>query len=314
MKIYLIVSASQLTPDQQTRIESLGEFKFIKAQKLSAQEVISKIPDAEILIAGGSGIEKISRELLKGLKKLKYITTLSVGFDWVDIEAAKQLNIQVSNVPGANSEAVAEHTWGMILDLGKRITEFNRGLIMHGTYEFPNYKGREVYGKTLGIIGLGNIGKKVARIAKGFDMRVIGANKSNQPVDGVELVTLDVLLKESDVIAVCVPFTPETNNMIDAPQINLMKDGVIVVNCSVYQTVNKEAIIKAVDSGKVFGYGIETEIMKPIPADDPYLSNPRILVTPHNAFNTAETEVKVMNGAISNVQSFLSGNPNNLVT
>lgn len=314
MKISAFLSRPLFTSEQTKKLEGLGELRIIEAQRLSAEEVISKAPDTEILIAGGSGIKHISRKMLTGLKHLKMIAALSVGYDWIDVEAAKDLGIVVSTIKGANAESVAEHTWGMILDLGKRITEFNRDVISKGEYKFGNYQGLEVYGKTIGIIGLGDIGKKVARIAHGFDMKVIGINASGKSIEGVELVTLDTLLKESDVIAICVPLNEQTNNMIDKEQIAKMKDNVIVVNCSREEAVNKEAIVVAVQSGKVFGYGIETEIMTPVLADDLYLSHPRILVTPHNAFNTIDAELHSSDTMIQNIDLFLQGKPRNVVS
>ncbi|MEO8581766.1 MAG: NAD(P)-dependent oxidoreductase [Patescibacteria group bacterium] len=233
--------------------------------------------------------------------------------DWVDLKAAQELGIPISNIKGANSESVAEHTWGMILDLGKRITEFNRDAISKGSYKFGDYRGVEVYGKTIGIVGLGDIGKKVARIAHGFDMRVLGINKSGNSVEGIELVDFPTLLKHSDVIAVCVPYSSETDNIIGKDQIAQMKEGVIVVNPARPEMTNKEAILNGLRSGKIFGFGIETDIMQPIPKDDPYLIHPRIIATPHNAFNTVDAEVKSFDTVIENIRSFLEGKPQNVV-
>lgn len=314
MKIYLVTSNPGLNEFQRQQLEKAGKLIALNVQKLSTTELVEQAPDAEILIAGSSGIGAISRELLEGLKQLKYITLLTVGYDWVDIEAAKDRGIPISNVKGANSESVAEHIWGMILDLAKRITEFNRDAREKGAYKFGDYRGKEVHEKTLGVIGLGDIGTKVARIAKGFDMKVIGVNKSGRPVKGVTLVDLPTLLRESDATAVCVPLTPETENMISDEQFKLMKDGVILVNCAREAIVNKEAVLNAVTCGKVFGYGVETPIMKPVPKDDPYLKYPNIIVTPHNAFNTEDAEVKTYDMAVENIQSFLKGSPQNLIT
>jgi phosphoglycerate dehydrogenase-like enzyme len=313
MIINLITSSARPTQKQIEEFNKLGEFKIIDAQKWTAKDVISNASDAEILVAGTSGVQTIDKELLSGLKNLKYISTLTVGMDWVDLKAAKELNIPISNIKGANSESVAEHTWGMILDVAKRITEFNRDAISKGAFKFGDYRGIEVYGKTLGIIGLGDIGKKVARIARGFDMRVLGLNKSSKAVEGVELVDLLTLLKESDVITICVPFTPETNNIIDAKEIEQMKHGVIIVNPARPEMTNKEAILKGLESGKIFGFGIETDIMQPIPQDDPYLTHPRIIATPHNAFNTVDAEIKSFDTVIENIKSFISGSSLNRV-
>ncbi|KKQ92241.1 MAG: Glycerate dehydrogenase [Candidatus Woesebacteria bacterium GW2011_GWB1_39_10] len=313
MKIYLITSNPIISDAMKDELAKIGDLVVINAQKMTANEVISKAGDAEILIAGSSGIEKISREMLQGMKKLKMIATLTVGVAWLDIEATKEFGVTICNVKGANAESVAEHAWGMILSLAKRITEFDRDTRNKGAFKFADYVGKEVYGKTLGIIGLGDIGTKIARIAKGFDMRIMGFNKSGKSVDGIEVVDLETLLKESDIIVTSVPLTNETTNMISDKEIALMKDGVILVNPAMEPITNKEAVVKAVDSGKIFGFGIETEIMKPVPQDSPYLTNSRILVTPHNAFNTEDANIKTYDLAISNVKAFISGKPQNVV-
>lgn len=313
MKIYLITSNPIISDAMKDELAKVGELTVINAQKLTAQEVISKAGDAEILIAGSSGIEKVSREMLQGMKKLKMIATLTVGVAWLDMEATKEFGVTVCNIKGANAESVAEHAWGMIIDLAKRITEFDRDTRNKGAYKFADYEGKEIYGKTIGIIGLGDIGTKIARIAKGFDMRILGFNKSGKPVKGVEVVDLKTLLQESDVVVTSVPLTSETTNMISDKEIALMKDGVILVNPAMEPITNKEAVVKAVESGKIYGFGIETEIMKPVPKNSPYFSNPRILVTPHNAFNTADANIKSYDLAISNVKAFISGKPQNVV-
>lgn len=314
MKIHLVTFNPRPTDSQKQQLRELGDLAIVNVQKLSATEVVEKVPDAEILIVGSSGVEEVSEGLLEGLKRLKYITLLTVGYAWVDVKAAQELNIPISNVKGANSESVAEHTWGMILDLAKRITEFNRDVREKGAYKFGEYCGKEVYGKTLGVIGVGDIGTKVARIARGFDMRVLGVNKSGRLVEGVELTDLENLLKESDVITICVPLTPETESMVSDKEFTLMKDGAILVNCAREDVVNKEAVLKVIASGKIFGYGVETEIMKPIQSNDPYLKYPNVIVTPHNAFNTEDARRKVYDTAIANIQSFLDGSPQNLIT
>ncbi len=261
-----------------------------------------------VLIPGPSGFDKgIDAEILENLENLKFISLITVGTDWVDLDVAKNLNIPVSNVKGANSESVAEHAWGMIIDLSKRITEFNRDARDNGAYKFTDYKGRELLGKTLGLIGTGDIGKKVARIATAFDMKVLGINKHGGMVDGVELVSLDTLLKESDIVNISVPLNEETEGLIGEEEISKMKDEVIVVNCAREKIVEKDAILDAVESGKIFGYGVETAIMKPISKDDRYWDYSNVLLTVHNAFFTEEASNNELSRALDNIEKFISG-------
>jgi glycerate dehydrogenase len=310
MKICCITSNPQIEYIK-TDLEKFGELSVHNKQKLSPNEVVALAKDSEILIAGSSGIDLISRELMVQLPKLKLIALLTVGFDWVDVDFAKAKGIVICNIKGANSESVAEQTWGMILDLAKRITEFDRDARLKGAFKFNDYKGKEIYGKTLGIIGLGDIGKKVARGARGFDMKVIGVNKSKKPVERVKIVELDQVLKESDVIAVCAPLTGETKNMISKKEIEKMKNGVILVNTSREEIVNKKDVIEGLTSGKIFGYGIETAIMAPIPTNDMYFSHPRVVLTPHNAFNTEDADKKSYELVAENIKAWVEGKPQN---
>ena len=270
MKICCITSNPQIEYIK-ADLEKLGELSVHNKQKLSPDEVVKLAKDSEILIAGSSGIRLISRELIEQLPKLKLIALLTIGIDWVDVDFAKQVGIVVCNIKGASSESVAEHAWGMVLDLAKRITEFDRDARIKGAFRFFDYKGVEVYGKTLGVIGLGDIGKKVVRISMGFNMKVLGLNKRKKPIEGVLLVSFDELLKESDVIVICAPLTRETDNIISKKEIEKMKDGVILINTSREEIVNKKAVLKGLESGKIFGYGVETTIMTPIPSDDLYI-------------------------------------------
>jgi D-3-phosphoglycerate dehydrogenase len=312
MKICCITSNPQIEFIKED-LEKLGEFAVFNKQKLTPDEVTEIASGADILIAGSSGIQRISSDLIDKLPNLKLITLLTVGFDWVDVAYARSKGISVCNIKGANSESVAEQTWAMILDLAKRVTEFSKDAQNKGAFKFGDYKGKEIYGKTLGVIGLGDIGKKVARGAKGFDMEVIGVNKSGSQVDGVKLVSLDELLSNSDVITICTPLNEETRNLITSTEINKMKNGVILVNCAREEIVNKKDIVQAVTTGKVFGYGIETAIMTPIPTDDEYLKSPRVIAIPHNAFNTEDADKKSYEMVLKNIESFLNNNPQNVI-
>jgi len=313
VKIYCITSQPSLLQAHIKRLQDFGEFVVINGSQLTDEEVIEKAGDADILIAGSSGIKKLSQNIINGLPNLKFTALLTVGSAWVDVAYAKEKGILVSNIKGANSESVAEHTWGMILDLSKRITEFDRDVRNKGAYVFGLYKGREVYGKTIGIVGLGDIGRKVARIASAFNMKVLGSNKSGKLVDGINVVPLNQLIQESDIITLCLPLTEETRNLISTEEISKMKEGVILVNCSMEDIVDKSAVIKGLESKKLFGYGIETDIMKPVPADDPYLKFPNVVVTPHNAFNTLEADIKSYDLMVENIEDFVAGKPKNLV-
>jgi len=314
MKIYFVSAQSQLLDYQIENIKKLGDFKMVIGDRLSPKDLVKKVHNANIILAGRSGIDKLSQEVFENLRDLKFISVVGVGYEWIDIKSAVRKGIQISIANDGYSQSVAEHTWGMILDLSKRITEFNRDLREKGIYDFKNYLGREVYQKTIGILGVGSVGKRVAGIAKSFDMKVLGFNRTKKDIDGVEFVDLDIILKNSDIIAVCLPLTNDTENLISEKEIKKVKKGVIIVNCAREKIINKKAISKAVKNGKVFAYGVETEIMVPIDKKDIYLNHPRILVTPHNAWNTKESRERTYDVAIENIKAFIEGNPKNIVS
>ncbi|OGK63062.1 hypothetical protein A2334_00285 [Candidatus Roizmanbacteria bacterium RIFOXYB2_FULL_38_10] len=281
-------------------------------QNLSPKEVIEKVADAEVLITGPE-VTILRRELLLKLPSLKLLSVLTIGTDWLDLDYCREKGIVVSNIHGATAESVAEHTWAMILNLAKRVNEFDREARLNSAYNFSLYKGKEIYGKTLGVLGLGSIGSQVVRIAKCFNMRILGINKSQKPMLGVELVDKITLLKESDVITICIPLNSKTENYISSEEIELVKHGVIIVNCAREKIVNKMALLEGIKSGKIFGYGVETPIMQVIDQNDEYYKYPNIIVVPHNAFNTEDADAKTYNLVVENIEAFNIGKPQNVV-
>ncbi len=295
------------------KLDSLGKVSIFDVYKLTEEEVIEIMPETEILICDTPSLIHIGKKTFDGLKNLKFISIFGVGYEWIDIEEAKKRNIIISSTIGGNSESAAEHTWGMILNLSKRISEFERDTRKTGENNVNKYQGIEVFGKTIGIIGLGEIGKRVARIAKGFNMRIIGINKSGRLVDGVELIDSKHLLMKSDIIVLSIPLNSNTRNFIGEEELNTMKKSVILVNCSRENLVDKEAILNALSEKRVFGYGIETEIFDSITPNDGYFKYPNILLTPHNAWNTKESDKNNFSIIMRNVEAFLDKKPINVI-
>lgn len=311
MKIYIIGPTKIFIEKIQKALESSGQkdVTTIVASKLSAAEVIEKVPDCEILIASPGGFKEISKEMIVGLPKLKLISTISVGTDWVDIKAAKEHGVIVSNEKGVNAESVAEHCFGMILDLSKRITEADRGIREKGEFRQAPYMGQDIYGKTLGIVGIGDIGQRVARIAKGFSMHVLGFNQTKQGIEGIEVTDLEKLLKESDVLVVTIPFTADTENLLAKKEFASMKDGVILVSISREKIINTEALQEALNAGRISGFGFDADIESPIDQNSHLLQNQRVLITPHTASMTEESDRGYIDLTVENVNAFLNGKP-----
>jgi len=311
MKIYLVGGNQDFLETMQKSLVASGlmDVSLVVQPKISPQALAEKAADCEIMVASPSGFDSLSKEHLDGLPKLKFISTVSVGTDWIDLSAAKERGIVVSNEKGVNAESVAEHCFGLIMDLAKRITESDRGIRERGEYSPSPYMGTELYEKTLGIIGTGDIGQRVARMAKGFAMNVIGVNKSNKAIEGISLVPFEKLLKESDVIAVTLPLTAETENLLSEKEFAMMKKGVLVASTSREMIINKEAVVAAVHSGQVAGYGFDAEIMVPIPQGDPYLTSERIVITPHTASMTEAADAGYSAMTIENIKAFLVDKP-----
>jgi len=313
IKVLRLNSTGPLPESLQKRIKREADYISHTQANITEAEAVELAQDAEIIIVEPSALKPIRSSFICRLKKLKHIALTTVGYDWVDIETCQQQGISISRPVGANSEAVAEHTFGLLIDLAKRITEFDRDVRSKGAYDFRKYTGVELYGKTLGIIGLGNIGHKVCRISKGFNMKVLAFDRSETTTRDYKIVNLPTLLQKSDFITVCIPLTKETRNLIGEKEIRMMKDGVILVNTAREAIVNKQAIIKAIKSKKVRGYGLETAVMVKIDPGDDYLKYPNIVINPHNAFNTYETDKKVDEMVVDNVVSFIKGRPKNLL-
>jgi D-3-phosphoglycerate dehydrogenase len=311
MKIYIVGATEEFNNRIQNALQDSGQkdTTVIVASKIQAKELAEKAGDCEILVASPSGFETISKDHIANLPHLKFITTTSVGIDWVDIQVAKERGIIVSNQKGVNAEAVAEHCFGLLLDLTKRITEADRDIRTKGEYRSSPYLGIELFGKTLGIIGVGDIGKRVARIARGFSMKVQGLNKSGKLVEEIEIVDLETLFKTSDVVIVTIPLTKDTENLLSQKEFDILKPGAFIVSISREVIINKEAVLSALNTGKVSGFGFDAEINTSIEQDDPYLKHNRIVITPHSASMTKEADKGYIDMTVENVTAFLSKNP-----
>jgi len=316
MKIYIIGANQKFLKNIQDALVTSGnkDCHILVSPKISVEELHDKASDCEILVAGQSGFEYLSKKHIDTLPKLKFISTITVGVNWIDLQAAKERGIIVSNQKGVNAESVAEHCFAMILDLSKKIAESDRGIREKGDNEPYPYMGRELFGKTIGIIGTGDIGQKVARVAKGFSMKVLGVNKSRREIAGIKIVSKEILLKESNVIVVTVPLTTETENFLSEKEFKMMKNGVILVSISREKIINRRAVLKALDSEKIFGFGFDMDMLKPIEKNDPFLKMEQVIITPHSASFTIESDKRYAEMTVENVSAFLNEKPIRIVS
>ncbi|MGB9597610.1 MAG: hydroxyacid dehydrogenase, partial [Candidatus Poribacteria bacterium] len=261
--------------------------------KLSYEELIERIADYDALIVRSG--TRVTADVIKAGKKLKVIGRAGVGVDNVDVNTATRQGIIVVNTPNANTISAAEHTLTLILALSRNIAPASAS-IKNGEWERQKFMGVEVYGKTLGIIGLGRIGTEVAKRAQAFGMRIIAvdpyispdvANKLN-----VELVDKQELFRRSDYITVHLPLNEETCDLLDESAFNMMKDGVKIINCARGGICNEKALYNAIISGKVAGAALDVFEHEP-PIGNPLISLDSVLATPHLGASTKEALVNV---------------------
>jgi len=236
---------------------------------------------------------KVKADTLAKAPKLRVIGRAGVGVDNVDLAAATAAGVLVMNTPGGNSVSVAEHTLALMLAMARGIPQASAST-KSGKWEKKKFLGNELRGKTLGIVGLGNIGQEVVRRARGFEMRIIAADPYVAPATaadlGVELLPFEDLVAQSDYISLHVALTPETKHMINAQSIARMKPGVRIINCARGELIDHDALLDALKSGKVAGAGLDVFSTEPLPEGHPLLSAPNLIATPHIAGSTEEAQ------------------------
>jgi D-3-phosphoglycerate dehydrogenase / 2-oxoglutarate reductase len=266
--------------------------------------------DADGLMVRG---KKVAAEDMARAKKLRVISKQGVGLDNIDLEAAKAHGIAVCRTPGVNSEAVAEMALSLGLSVVRRVTEFDRMTRADGKVQRANFLGYESWQKTVGIVGMGNIGTLVARKWRGaFDAKIIGydpyvpANRWSE-LPHQRAASLEEMLPQVDILSLHLPLTPESRNMIDAARLALMKPSAIVVNTSRGGIVNEAALYQAISSGKLFGAGFDVFEIEPPTSDHPLMSLPTFVGTPHAAAGTIETQARSSMLAASQLLEALAG-------
>jgi D-lactate dehydrogenase len=280
---------------------------------------------------------KLGRDVLEKLPALKLIATRSTGYDHIDTRSCAERGIVVSNVPSYGENTVAEHVFALLLAISHRLREAMERA-RSGRFTPEGLEGFDLQGKTLGVIGTGNIGRHVIRIAHGFAMQVLAFDVKPQPQIAKELgfryVSLDELLAGSDIITLHVPALPQTEHLIDARAIARMKRGAVLINTARGSVIDSRALIEALRSGKLAAAGLdvlpdeplireEAELISSIyanqqdirdlVADHILLNMPNVIVTPHSAFNTREAIARIATTTVDNIVSFLDGTPANVV-
>ena len=283
-------------------LEAVDGFNIIAPGKMSRGDALAAIPEAHALIIR-SGTQA-DRAMIEAAPKLKVICRAGVGVDNVDIAAATAHGVVVMNAPDGNSVATAELAMGLMLALARHIPQAAASLGA-GEWKRKTFSGTELRGKTLGIVGLGRIGRHVARRAAAFDMHLIAYDPfigaDDMAALGVEKVELEALWAQSDYITLHTPIIESTRHMVNAKTIAMMKDGVRIVNGARGGLIDEDALAEAIKSGKVAGAAIDVYPKEPPPEDFPLLHLPQVVHTPHLGASTAEAQADVAKQAAQQV-------------
>jgi D-3-phosphoglycerate dehydrogenase len=296
------------------RLRQYGEVILYTDRPKSREEQLARTKDAVCLV-NTRGAVKWPGEALRALPRLRMATVCGIGTDAFDLEAARALDVIVCNVPGRTSPLVAEHAFALMLAVAKRAA-YQTAAIKAG--QWPRTVD-SVYlaGKTLGLVGTGNIGAAMARLARGLGMDVLAwtfnPSAERAAAIGVQYVPLDELLRTSDVVSVHVRLSPQSRGLLGAREIGLMKRGAILVNTARGAMVDTAALVDALDRGHLFGAGLDVFDQEPPPADHPLFRCEHVVLTPHNADATPEGVDMLNAGVVDNVVAFLEGRPRNVV-
>ncbi|MEK7506277.1 MAG: NAD(P)-dependent oxidoreductase [Patescibacteria group bacterium] len=320
--------------EEKTARESLPGHELYFSNKAITEEELPERNDFEILSVFVNS--HITAKVLEHFPNLKMLTTNSTGFDHIDLEACKAKGIKVGYVPGYGNNTVAELAFGLLLNLTRKIYLAVDRIKESGSFSLEGLRGIDLKGRTIGIIGTGRIGLESARIANGFGMKIIAYDVIENAAAAKELgfiyLPLEELLKQSDVLTIHCPLTPETHHLINTKNVGLIKKGAYLVNTARGPIVETDALVKALQDGTLAGAGLDVleeesgtkyekgpepsgEAMKIILENHALIKMPNVLITPHNAFNTVEALMRILTVTLQNISGFInnSADPKNFI-
>ena len=299
-------------------LKELGDCTFYDRTPVNDDnEILKRIGDAEIVLTNKTPLDE---HVISTAPNLKYIGVTATGYNVIDTEAATKANIPVTNISTYGTDAVAQFTFALLLEITSHVGLHNQ-LVHDGRWSSnPDFTFwakplMELQGKTLGLIGFGSIAKKVAEIGHAFSMNIIFYNHRSKTdlSNYVKQVSLEELYQQSDIISLHVPQTPETTEMINQEAISQMKDGVILINTARGGLISEKDVADALNDGKIAAAGVDVVQKEPIPADSPLLSAKNCYITPHIAWAPRETRNRLLGIVVDNLQAFLNGEKLNVV-
>ena len=296
-------------------LEALGDVEVYP--RTAPEDVIDRCFNAEIILTNKVVLNK---QILVSLPRLKYIGVLATGYNVVDVDTASDLDIIVTNIPAYSTDSVVQMTFAHILAMTNRVehyTQQNRNGRWSYNPDFVYWDTPliELAGKTMGIVGLGNIGMKVAQLARCFGMEVYAftSKASSLLPEGIQKTTFEGLLSVSDILSLHCPLNRSTREMINASSLAKMKEGALLINTGRGPLVNEADVAEALRSGHLGGYGADVMCQEPPAEDNPLFSAPNAYITPHIAWATFEARKRLIAIAVGNVKAFIDGNPVNVV-
>ena len=294
-------------------LEALGALTVY--ERTQPTETVARAADAEIVLTNKV---IVSKEVMAQLPKLKYIGVLATGYNVVDIQEAHERGIIVTNVPAYSTESVAQMVFAHLLTVTNRTEHYaiqnRRGRWTENPdfcyWDFPHM---ELAGKTFGIVGLGNIGQRVAQIALAFGMKVKALSSKTSLPAGIEKASLEELLATSDVLSLHCPLTENTRHLINADTLRQMKSTAILINTGRGPLIDDQAVAEALADGRLAAFCADVLTEEPPKADNPLLKQPNAFFTPHIAWASKEARIRLLQVATNNVRAFISGEPVNVV-
>jgi D-3-phosphoglycerate dehydrogenase len=311
MKI-AVVDHVHLEEEHIKKLQALGDLQVFQNPPKTSDELKERIKEADIVIVGWSDL---TRNIIDSAKELKMISIWATTCHYADLEAAKEKGVVVTHVPGYATESVAEHTFALLLAAIRKLPLADKH-VRNGDFDWRPFAGRELAGKTLGVIGTGVIGCRVAEIARVFRMQVLGYDKypnlKRAEEIGVKYVDLQTLLKESDVITLHVTLTSETEGLIGEKEIEAMKNRAVIINTSQGKVIDEKALFDALKSGKISFAGLDVLESEPPSKDNPLFKLDNVILSPHIGFHTVEAAKRCTDICIDNVVKFLEGHVQNV--
>jgi glycerate dehydrogenase len=299
-------------------IKAFGDLTVYDRTPLNdEQEIIRRIGDADVVFTNKT---PISRATLDACPTVRFISVLATGYNVVDVAAAKEKGIPVSNVPSYGTASVGQFAMALLLEICHHVGHHDQA-VKAGRWEtcedfcFWDYPSIELDGKTMGVIGFGRIGQTTGRLAKAFGMKVLAFDPAavSKASDIADYVDLETLLSQSDVIALHCPLFPATQGIICKENIAKMKDGVILLNNSRGPLVVEQDLADALNSGKVYAAGLDVVSTEPIRGDNPLLKAKNCFITPHISWTPRESRQRIMDASVENLRGFIQGTPVNVV-